>query len=174
MYTTALGIQFLKMCVKILLHLLLCLCTGIPCTGQAKHLCLFTTHQHLIAFWRPLGCGSLTRQPEKHECRNGFEQDCKLSAPLGKSELLTQTLRELGQCENMLNCENKGCVKLATTNSWKNTYTIFLTMIDFFFFPVGVTCKVYVTSRDKERKKRSTGNLREGTKMVCLKFKLKC
>lgn len=67
-----------------------------------------STHQRLIAFWLPLGCGSLTRQPEKHKRRNGFEQDCKPSAPLGKSELLTQALKELGQYENMLNCENKG------------------------------------------------------------------
>lgn len=75
-----------------------------------------STHQRLIAFWLPLGCGSLTRQPEKHKRRNGFEQDCKPSAPLGKSELLTQALKELGQYENMLNCENKGYVKPATTN----------------------------------------------------------
>lgn len=61
-----------------------------------------STH-HLITFWLPLGCGSLTRQPEKHKRRNGFEQDCKPSAPLGKSELHIQALKELGQYENILN-----------------------------------------------------------------------
>lgn len=119
-----------------------------------------STH-HLITFWLPLGCGSLTRQPEKHKRRNGFEQDCKPSAPLGKSELHIQTLKELGQYENILNCENKGCVKPATTSRKMYIPSLLSWYLIFFFFLVGVTCytKVCVTSRDKERKKEALGAL---------------
>lgn len=71
--------NFLKRVQKILLHLLLCLCTGILCTGKANHLCLFTTHQRLIAFWLPLGCGSLTRQPENINAEMALS---KIASPL--------------------------------------------------------------------------------------------